>query len=930
MMKINYTLIILAAAALFASCVKEPVLMDGPALSGNENDAAADGDDIVKGWVRIKLADDAQPLQEGEFTRGAASTGNEYLDEVAQQLGATEVRRIFAEGGKFAARRRKFGLHLWYDIKVGENVPVSRAASSISEIPGVAHVQPIYKRKFIETPIIPAQYVYEPATFAARQSLSAAEMPFDDPDLSKQWHYYNDGSIPGSVAGADINLFEGWRVLGTMGSPDVIVAVIDSGVQWNHPDLEANMWVNEAELNGTKGVDDDNNGYYDDARGACFMPYSNPHSKPGGLLSPGVHGTHVAGTIAAVNGNGIGVCGVAGGSGNGDGVKIMTLQIIKDGEPGQDIPLDDVFAYAADNGAVIASCSWTISQTDMGEDTRAGIEYFNACAGFDEHGNQTGPMAGGLCIFGSGNDGTNKVYYPAKDPMVVGVGAITPDGQIAAYMDYGEGVDILAPGGGDNNGPKNLQIYSTYTNDGYAYNAGTSMATPHVSGLAALILSKFKGQGFTAAELRSKLEGSCRPLGIEIDPKYNGGIGKGVIDVALAVTEKTAENPQTPDFKAVAAPASVIISGSVPLDGNGMPVVKYNLEYAEVVNGAAAEMTKTVLSNNAVAGKEFVYKFEGKSEAHYKFRLNAVDRFSNETDYIELESGTLIFDNHAPVLLRPFSDVEIRKSGEEYQRLYTLPNYFEELDEKYGDYITYAISNSDEKIVETNLRAGRSLAIIPLAKGSCVITVFAADTRGAVTEATINVKVLEGPLAYIELIRPLGSLSLPDRGDSFTEQYELSRYFAAPEGSDVAYTADSSDPAVVRASIKDGQTLVVSALKKGTASVTVKADDSHGRPVEDVLSVTVTADPVVSGVGALSLYPNPVGEYMNIRVEGASSANVAVTIYDSAARRVLQSDVQLDAEGAARMEQVAGLAPGVYTVTVRNGSQTVSGTVLKK
>ena len=161
------------------------------------------------------------------------------------------------------------------------------------------------------------------------------------------------------------------------------MAVIDSGVQWDHPDLADNMWINEAELNGVKGEDDDNNGYYDDIYGGCFMPNYYPHDKPGGILKAGTHGTHVAGTIAAVNGNGIGVCGVAGGTGNHDGVKLMTLQVMRD-DAADDIPFNDVFPYAADNGAVIASCSWTISQTGMDQATKDGIDYFQANAGWDD------------------------------------------------------------------------------------------------------------------------------------------------------------------------------------------------------------------------------------------------------------------------------------------------------------------------------------------------------------------------------------------------------------------------------------------------------------------------------------------------------------------------------------------------------------------
>lgn len=934
-MKINYYLAILAIVSLFASCVKEPALGEGSVPSG-ENDGYADyGDDVVKGWVRIKLTEEAQPLYVGELTRGAARTGNSQLDEVATRLGATEIRRVFADGGKYAARRRRFGLHLWYDLKLGENVPVSRAEASVGSIPGVEHVQPIYKRKFIEEAIVPAEYVYVPATISARRPMAAADLPFNDPELSKQWHYNNDGSLEGSVAGADMNLFKGWETLGTHGSPQVIVAVIDSGIQWDHPDLADNIWFNEAELNGAKDVDDDNNGYYDDIYGACFMPNTFPHNKPGGVMAPGTHGTHVAGTIAAVNGNGEGVCGIAGGTGNKDGVKLMSIQITRDGYPGEDLPLDDVFAYAADNGAVIASCSWTISKEGMGKDTEAGIEYFNANAGMEDTDGdgindiQVGPMAGGLCIFGTGNDGKNKVYYPARDPRVVGVGAILPDGQIAEYTDFGEGLDILAPGGGNNQGPRNLQVYSTSTNGGYAYSAGTSMATPHVSGVAALILSKFQGPGFTAAELRSRLESSCRPLGVEIDQKYHGNIGYGLLDASLALTERPEEGPQTPRFTAAPTAASVTFTGPVPVDGNGMPVAEYNLEYTEVVNGTAGEVNKMVLTNLYTPQEQFRYRFEGNSESYYKFRINAIDRYGNESEYIDLESATLIFDNHAPVLLREFADVEIKKTGEDYQRLYTLLTYFEEVDAKYGDEMTFSVRNSDERVVATELRAGKTIIITPLAKGSCTVTARAEDTRGGVTEGVINVTVLDGPVAYIELLKPFGNVSLPYNG-KFARDYDLTKYFACPVDADVTFTAVSSDPSAVSASVTQEGQLNVTALRKGSASVTVRADDGRGDAVEDILSVTVTEDAAPAAAGALSLYPNPVGDYLNVRLEGASSQSVGITFYDAASRRVFGTDAQLDADGTVRLEQVAKLSPGSYTVAVRYGSQTKTGTILKR
>mgnify|MGYP002544690136 CR=1 FL=1 len=297
------------------------------------------------------------------------------------------------------------------------------------------------------------------------------------------------------------------------------------------------------------------------------------------------HGTHVAGTIAAVNGNGIGVCGVAGGTGNHDGVKLMTLQVMRD-DAADDIPFNDVFPYAADNGAVIASCSWTISQTGMDQATKDGIDYFQANAGWDDTDGdgindvQTGPMQGGLVIAGAGNSGTDKVFYPAKYKDVIGVGAIDGDMTVAWYSEYGEGIDVLAPGGnqegsGEYNRPEIWGVYSTYPNGGDAYSAGTSMACPHVSGVAALGLSyalekgkkftldEFKGQGFTAEELRNKVERSCRPLSEPMDPKYHGGIGNGLIDVTLALTEVPEEGPEKPQFEAIPAPASVRITSLI-------------------------------------------------------------------------------------------------------------------------------------------------------------------------------------------------------------------------------------------------------------------------------------------------------------------------------------------------------------------------------
>ena len=460
-------------AGIVFSCVREP---EAPLSDGQipQETYAPDDEGVLKGWVRIKLRDDAQALRVGTFTRGAMESGDPELDRIAASLGATEVRRVFHEGGRFAERRRKFGLHLWYDVKFDDTLPVSRAQAELGSLSAVAHVQPVYTiRMFDAGNTLPEEAVYVPAQ---RRAERAGAGPFDDPGLPKQWHYNNDGSGTKWVEGSDINLFEAWEV--TAGDPSVIVAVTDHGVEYDHPDLAGNMWVNEAELNGTPGVDDDNNGYVDDIYGWNVILDS-------GTINPGTHGTHVAGTVAAVNNNGIGVCGVAGGTGNGDGARIMSLAIF-DSTSANAGSYPDAYAYAADNGAVISQNSWGYtSGVAMPQDVSDALDYFIANAGVDENGNQTGPMKGGLLVFAAGNEGTPSARMPAADPRTLCVTAMCSDYTRPNYANYSDDVDIFAPGGADGN-DRNYsdadRVYSTDLDGGYSYKWGTSMACPHVSG----------------------------------------------------------------------------------------------------------------------------------------------------------------------------------------------------------------------------------------------------------------------------------------------------------------------------------------------------------------------------------------------------------------------------------------------------------------
>ena len=655
----------LLLAGIVFSCVREP---EAPLSDGQipQETYAPDDEGVLKGWVRIKLRDDAQALRVGTFTRGAMESGDPELDRIAASLGATEVRRVFHEGGRFAERRRKFGLHLWYDVKFDDTLPVSRAQAELGSLSAVAHVQPVYTiRMFDAGNTLPEEAVYVPAQ---RRAERAGAGPFDDPGLPKQWHYNNDGSGTKWVEGSDINLFEAWEV--TAGDPSVIVAVTDHGVEYDHPDLAGNMWVNEAELNGTPGVDDDNNGYVDDIYGWNVILDS-------GTINPGTHGTHVAGTVAAVNNNGIGVCGVAGGTGNGDGARIMSLAIF-DSTSANAGSYPDAYAYAADNGAVISQNSWGYtSGVAMPQDVSDALDYFIANAGVDENGNQTGPMKGGLLVFAAGNEGTPSARMPAADPRTLCVTAMCSDYTRPNYANYSDDVDIFAPGGADGN-DRNYsdadRVYSTDLDGGYSYKWGTSMACPHVSGIAALVIAHYGvgHPGFTVEECREILLRSYRSVSEYVEPKYDGKLGVGLADAGMIFLEDAGTAPGTVSAPAARAMGRELeLAWTVPADGNGLPVAEFRLTYTGrgigKTEGKAPDTSgEVVLRNYTAVAETATYIWTGQYNTEYRFEVSGIDRFGHESEKVSFSHSTGDYENGKPRTQQDFAPVEFENVGEAY------------------------------------------------------------------------------------------------------------------------------------------------------------------------------------------------------------------------------------------------------------------------
>ena len=488
-----------------------------------------------QGELLVKFDDDAIEKIETAVSRSVSTrSGIDAFDAVLDNINVKSIKRLFPVDPRNEEATRKAGLHRWYKVSFADNVDLDNAAVEMAKVAEVKSVEFNQKmERFSDGKVIPLTDV------AASADATSATAIFNDPRLSEQWHYINVGDMgvySGIRAGADVNCGEAWKVCA--GDPHVIVAVVDDCVDWTHVDLADNMWVNKAEIAGD-GIDNDGNGYADDIHGYNFVADGPLTVSSNGDSAE--HGTHVAGTIAAVNNNGVGVCGIAGGTGNKDGVKIMSCQIFYNDE---DSPADvtaKAIKYAADNGASILQCSFGYRAGAFSSDAaydhyhsveREAIDYFLVNGGKAENGG-CGVVDGGIAIFAAGNSGSNTPSYPGGYRKCISVTAVTCDYTPAYYTDFGQGANIAAPGGSARQGGTRSQILSTVNNNEYGFYQGTSMACPHVSGVAALGLSyAYKlGKHFTRDEFYNILLTSVN--GIDkyyTDSKYYGNMGTGLTD----------------------------------------------------------------------------------------------------------------------------------------------------------------------------------------------------------------------------------------------------------------------------------------------------------------------------------------------------------------------------------------------------------------
>ena len=676
---------------MFSCSVNEPV------SSPEEKPQVAAPDPFVRGIVTVQFDEETALLVEESLgCVGDVSTRAPQLGGVLEGMGVKSLRRVFPYAGEYEERTRREGLHRFYYVEFDRETAPTRAASDLRELPGVVTVTP-------QIPVRPRA--------------------FNDPYFGSQWHYVNT-----RYKGADINVQRVWDEF-TTGRPEVIVSVVDEGVFMAHEDLAGNLVP-----------------CLEDGTGS----YNFNNDTPTVVPTQG-HGTHVAGVIAAVSNNGIGVAGVAGGNAaeNAPGVRVMSCQIFD--LYGNEPDIYQAIKHGADHGAVILQCSWGFSPDMDGDgvttdeeielyrsftiddlpEYKAAIDYFIKYAGCDNDGNQLpgSPMKGGVAVFAAGNDNFDYDPLVSYEPIIA-VGAFGATGNKASYSNYGDWVDIAAPGGDAKQG-----IYSTLLSNNYggADWQGTSMACPHVSGVAALLVSYFGGPGFTAEECRDRLVRGAVSGGIQ-GSRYIGrkldAYGAFTFDVDTPVRppvlswtdghpSEIGHNDVVEVPFTVSDPAGLVTWVSVSPVIPGITLVKDSeMDY------------RLVLDATALGAGSFSVEVTARNEDGVTSSLTC--SFS-------------VVPNRAPVA-RADHSVQVVVDGPDQSASLSVADLFSDPD---GDPLSYEVEPEDPTLASSDVDANGQMTVKGLRFGVSKLTVKASDGQATdQVEVPVAVKNPAGPYVY--------------------------------------------------------------------------------------------------------------------------------------------------------------------------------------
>lgn len=806
-----------------------------------------------KGVLSIKVSDNfSEELESlsndlGEVTIASVKS----MESIHSQLDIISMVRIFPPAGKFEKRTKEADLHKWYRVEFNKNLSLTKAYDLIDQLDEVEIIEFTPEIQPIRSQAVILDNSEDKSSQLMIFSTNNSPYPFNDPYLSKQWHYYNDGSLKSSRYGADINVVPAWKNYKT-GNPEIIISVVDEGIDFRHEDLIDNMWNNPSQSFG------------DFKYGYNFVQKSYE-------IVPGSHGTHVAGIISAVNNNSKGVSGIAGGDAAKGipGVKLMSCQIFQ-GEEGADGA--NAIKWGADHGAVISQNSWgyihgTIDYTP--QYMKDAIDYFNTYAGFDENGIQTGPMAGGVVIFAAGNDAV-EISYPSEYEGCISVTAVGFDAKASYYTNFGAWSDIAATGGDTYKDP---MILSTLPGNQYGYMQGTSMACPHVSGVAALIIANYGGKGFTNTMLKEKLLSTTKEKYLY---RHNSTfssenqLGIGLIDAYASLAGRDSEIPEKVEgLKHESNIGNLKISWIVPKKGsNGIPKgfsIFYSKEDLKTFDPDKDTINVSQIDipvSNVKAGDKIEYILPNLGyEQTYNIRVAA---FSDAIVYGQLSDQlTATTRSNTPPYINPLDgdNFTIKKHEKKTFRF------------EYGDIDSNSIhisGNLGSSAAEGSYNNSMIYITIDGTKanpGNYKGTLTADDQNGGVSEITFSYTIL--PNHSPELIEDIPSIMM---NKSENIEIDLNRYFKDIDGEILKFSALSScNNAIVTSTISENK-LSITSKSYGISNVTVKATDSLQ------LHKSYTFQVIVRDMSVpFDVYPNPVVDFLYIRSISTEPCSFTIT-----------------------------------------------------
>ncbi len=427
--------------------------------------AAKSGRTLIPGVVVVRMQKDSR------IGKAAFPLQSPGLAAVAAQYNISAMRPLFPNIPD--SRPARFhGLKEMYTLHFSEHIDPIEVAMALDGVPEVLYAEPKYAYPLLAVP--------DDSLYSQMQQFQAisAELAWD-------------------IARGE--------------NGDVVIAIVDGGTDWQHEDLNANIWNNADEV-PDNGVDDDNNGYVDDVRGWNFARRNNDPSGLSGQPVNGGHGTHTAGTAGAVTNNKLGVASISWNA---------TIMPINASAGQQDRAIQYGFegiVYAAENGADIINCSWG----------SPGIP-----SSFEQDIIDFAYAKGSLIVAAAGNDNANNDltgFFPASYNHVLSVGSTNNADRKSSFSNYGISIDVFAPGS---------SILSTYWSPSdssrmYAFNSGTSMASPLVAGLAALV--KTKNPDMTVDQLREQIRTTSDPIDA-LNSRYADSLGAGRVNALKALTE---------------------------------------------------------------------------------------------------------------------------------------------------------------------------------------------------------------------------------------------------------------------------------------------------------------------------------------------------------------------------------------------------------